>query len=330
MGSIWEPMLITTVKKEADRKHLTWPMIGQPKLDGYRSVNRGTGFQLSRQLKPIPNRHVQGMFGGPENFGLDGELIYGHYFDNDAYRNTNSALRLDGPEDIDYYIWDDFTYPNDPYYLRYERAGNRVADLQAKGRRAILLESVPFASYEGAIEISADWESQGAEGGVGKRRDGKYKEGRSTVREHYGLKFKSWEDQEGVITGFEELYSNQNEATLNERGKTTRTSHQENQVPMGTLGAIKFELAAEWPEREGKCGSGYTQKMRDWIWAHRQELIGAPFTFKFQRRGSFEKPRFPIFKRFPLIIQGAMHEQRSFPPLPPMRGAVSGIIGVGD
>lgn len=316
MGAIWEPMLITTVKKEEQRKLLTWPLHGEPKADGYRSVNRG-GPQLSRQLKPIPNRHVQGMFGGPENYGLDGELVYGPLFDPDAYRNTNSALRLDGPEEIDYYIWDDFTYPNDPHHLRYERAGNRVADLQAKGRRAILMESCAFENWDDAVAKAAEWEARGAEGGVGKRRDGLYKNGRSTVREHYGIKFKSWEDQEGLITGFEELYSNQNEATLNERGKTTRSGHQENQVPMDTLGAILFELAPEWPKRNGRCGSGFSDKMKAWIWAHRKELVGQPFTFKFQRSGSFERPRFPIFKRFPLKIQ---------------EKAVGGItlIGMGD
>lgn len=299
MGKLWEPLLATTVKKEKDWGKITWPLIGQKKFDGLRVVNR-EGPLLSRKLELIPNRHCQAMFGTPDLIGLDGELIHGAPNHPDVYRISNSAKKLEGPEDVDFYVWDDFTRPELGYFDRYEIAAERVERLRQRGVRVILVENFEFTSREQAIALSSEWEADGYEGGMGKNPKGRYKFGRSTASEHLIIKFKSWEDQEGKIIGFEELDSNQNEATTDARGKTKRSGHKENQVPMGTLGSLVFETHPEWAKREAKCGSGFTAAQRQEIWDNRDKYLGQVFTFKFQRAGSFERPRFPIFKRFRL------------------------------
>jgi DNA ligase-1 len=53
-----------------DATGLKFPLLASAKIDGVRALVKD-GKVLSRSLKPIPNRHVQEMFGSLE--GADGE-----------------------------------------------------------------------------------------------------------------------------------------------------------------------------------------------------------------------------------------------------------------
>ena len=76
---------------KTDGKGLSYPLLASPKLDGVRALIIN-GIVMSRSFKPIPNAHVQELFGRPEYNGLDGELIVGAPTDKDVYRNTTSGV----------------------------------------------------------------------------------------------------------------------------------------------------------------------------------------------------------------------------------------------
>ena len=78
------------------------------------------------------------------------------------------------------------------------------------------------------------------------------------------LKVKRFEDGEAGILAVEEQMHNGNEATTNELGRTQRSSHKENKVPMGTLGALvckDVETGIQF-----NIGTGFTDEVRQQLW----------------------------------------------------------------
>lgn len=255
------------------------------KLDGVRAIVIN-GVVLSRSLKPIPNKHVQSLFGHLEHY--DGELICGAPNAHDVYRKTNSAvMTIGGTPDVRFFVFDHIEEPDADYLTRYEmlEGGKGVTVLQQ-------------TSVFGDEQIKA-WEEvyldQGYEGVMLRKARGpnsKYKFGRATAKSCTLLKVKRFSDTEAVITGYEELHSNQNQATTDALGHTVRSNHQANMVPMGTLGA----LVCRTPEGvEFKIGSGYDAETRQYLWNNRFYLDGQFVKYKFFPCGVKEAPRFPIF-----------------------------------
>jgi len=98
--SQFKPMLAGT----ADLEKLRLPLLGSPKLDGIRAIVID-GVVVSRNLKPIPNRRIQAIFG--KNFlnGLDGELIVGDPTAKDAFRQTSSGvMSIEGDPDAMFHV----------------------------------------------------------------------------------------------------------------------------------------------------------------------------------------------------------------------------------
>ena len=129
-----------------------------------------------------------------------------------------------------------------------------------------------------------------------RRLSSPYKFGRSTLKEGYLLKVKKWEDSEARIVGYENLQTNLNEAVIDERGYTKRSSAKEGKVDTESLGALfvkDLQTGVEF-----KVGSGFTQDERERMWADQDNLIGKIITYKYFPVGVKDKPRFPIFKGF--------------------------------
>src|SRR5690606_34176502 len=76
---------------KADLDKIRFPVLASPKIDGVRAVVLG-GVVLSRNMKPIPNRHVQSLFGNKVFGDLDGELVVGKPNDPDVFRKTTSGV----------------------------------------------------------------------------------------------------------------------------------------------------------------------------------------------------------------------------------------------
>ena len=91
---------------------------------------------------------------------------------------------------------------------------------------------------------------------------------------------------------------NTNKKTINSLGLSSRSSHKENLIGKDTLG--KFILkCSKWKEPFG-CGTGkgLTDKLRKEIWRNKNKYEGMVVTFKYQKYGSIDAPRMPIFLRF--------------------------------
>lgn len=284
-----KPMLAVEAPKE-----LKFPLYASPKLDGVRCLVQA-GRVLSRTLKPIPNLFVQSSLSFSFFNGLDGELVVGSPFDKDVYRRTNSGvMSQDGEPDFTFYVFDYYTYPDIPYKRRLETLNEWSRD--NKFVRAVLLEQRLIENENDLLDYERKMLEIGYEGLILRNPNGIYKYGRSTAREGYLLKLKRFTDGEAKIVGFEELMHNGNEAEIDELGHTKRSSHQENLVAMGTLGALNVEDCATGVAF--KIGTGYTAQHRKHIWQNRSNLIGSIVKYKHFEIGVKDAPRFPVWLGF--------------------------------
>ena len=269
---------------EANLKALKFPVLASPKLDGVRALVRD-GVVLSRSLKPIPNRHVQMMFGRPELEGFDGELILGDPTHPEAYRRTVSAIMsIEGAPDVDFHVFDrwDRDYPYNEVALSYGLT--------------IPVCSTPIHNMEELEEYEVALLDKGYEGVMLRDPQSPYKFGRSTAKEGYLLKLKRFADSEAEIIGFEELMHNHNEATLNETGHHERSTKQDGLLPADTLGALIVRDIHSGVEF--KIGTGFTAAERQKFWNLMAPIRGALVKYRYFPTGSKEKPRFPSFQGF--------------------------------
>ena len=288
----FKPMLAVAIE---DISTLKFPMYASVKLDGIRCIVKD-GVCLSRSLKPIPNKFVQERFGKPEYEGFDGELILGNPSDADVYRKTNSAvMSIDGTPDVILYVFDDVSLPPEtPYADRVKHLEYRLTTFADKTVQLVYPYGVD--NIEDLIEYENLVLEQGYEGLMLRTIDGKYKYGRSTLKEGYLLKLKRFSDSEAIIVGFEELMHNDNIATVNELGNTSRSSCKDNLVPAGTLGALIVQDCET--KIMFKIGTGFDAFTRSEIWDNREKYKNAIVKYKHFEVGVKVAPRFPVFLGF--------------------------------
>lgn len=286
MTKQFKPMLAA----EADLNKLKFPLIASPKLDGVRALIKG-GVVLSRSLKPIPNKHVQMLFGRPELEGLDGELIVGSPTDKDCFNNTSGAIRREsGDPDVRFFVFDkwDRTGPYD----------ESVGDINkaATGFRVVHLQRKVIFSIEELKAYEEECLEAGFEGIILRDPQSPYKFGRSTAKEGYLLKVKRFADSEARVLDVEELMHNNNPATCNECGHTERSSHKANLVPAGTMGRLRVEDIHTG--QRFYIGTGFTAEQRVWWWdnyQYRASNLGLIVKYKFFPVGVKELPRHPVY-----------------------------------
>lgn len=275
--------------KEVDWDLLTYDHLWlSPKLDGIRAIVRD-GVVMSRNLKPIPNAHVQKMFGHLEHY--DGELIVGDPTSKTVYHDTYSGvMSSDGEPNVRFFAFDHIEEPDADYETRYEKL--------VESDVVVVLCQHMVCSRDEIHALEERYLEEGYEGVMLRKARGpnsKYKFGRATARSCTLLKCKRFTDSEAMIIGFEELMKNGNEATTDALGHTVRSSHQENLIPMGTLGA----LVCRTPEGvEFRIGTGFDQKTRQYIWNNKEYLDRQMVRFKSFKIGEKDAPRFPVYLGF--------------------------------
>ena len=286
MSKKFRPLLAVACE---DLTKVNYPVILSEKLDGIRmSVHNGVC--MSRSMKPIPSSAVQVKFGKPEYEGYDGEIIYGDKNAKDVFnKSTRACMSHEFPEEFDidnlhFYVFD--VIGEEPYCIRYEMI---EPDTKNNVHR---LWSIYVNSPEEVAKYESEFLQDGAEGVILRSPTGKYKQGRSTLKEGYLLKVKRFTDEEATVVGFEEKMHNANEATTGELGQTKRSSHQENMIPCNTLGALVVS-SEKWGEF--KIGTGFDDELRQEIWDNRESVLGKLVKFKYFEAGVKDKPRFPVF-----------------------------------
>lgn len=277
---------------------LTFPVYASPKIDGIRAVVKEE-MLLSRTLKPIPNAYVQEMLGVSYLSGLDGELTVGPANAKNVMQTTMSAVMTqEGEPDFTWWVFDYWNDPYIPFSTRWEKMARAfTSEFEAAFPRVKLLTQTYIMNREQLMLYEDATVQQGFEGIIIRSPHGPYKYGRSTAKEGTLLKLKRWSDSEAVVTGFKEKMHNGNEARVDERGYTKRSSHQENLVPMNTLGALVVRDVTT--QIEFDLGTGFDDVTRKKVWDLRSSYVGQLVTYKhFDLCGVKEAPRFPTFKSF--------------------------------
>lgn len=275
---------------------LEFPVYASAKLDGIRVIIID-GVVMSRALKPIPNQHVQELFGKSKYNFLDGELIVGDVVSDKVFNTTTSGvMSYHGQPDVKFYVFDRYDNKSGkPYSERWAGVKSEFSsDAAIRLVEQKLVTNIDELNSFEDVCIRA-----GYEGVMIRSLSGVYKNGRSTVREGYLLKLKRFEDDEAQLVGMEELLTNGNEATLNNVGHMERSQRKSGMRLAGKLGA----LIVVHPEYgQFKIGTGFDDEQRVDLWNQylkdKSAFSGVLVKFRFQLSGMKDKPRFPVFIGF--------------------------------
>lgn len=265
-------------------------ILASPKLDGIRALVVN-GKLVSRTFKPIPNAHIRNTLSIPELEGLDGELTVGTTFQD----SSSGVMSRDGAPDFTYWVFDhvadDLT---ELFYKRLARA-KAIAD-NYRHLNVRFVEHTMVAGIESLTTYEADAVANGYEGVMVRKAGSPYKCGRSSAKEGYLGKIKRFEDGEAEITGFYEMFHNQNPEDKDAFGRTKRSTRAEGMVPADLLGGFIVRDLKDGVNFE--VSTGLTQAQRKDYWAQRQSLIGTILKYKHQPAGRLDKPRLPVFLGF--------------------------------
>jgi DNA ligase-1 len=288
----FKPMLAV----DHDPAKLNFPIYASPKLDGIRGCVKD-GRLLSRSLKPIPNKHVAAVLSQPIFEGLDGELIVGQANDPGLMQAcTSFFMSHDKVQPFSYYVFD-LHDDERGYDVRYQALIERVnTSLPIPGANVAVVNQTLIHDLDELDRYESMMLMQGYEGVILRKKDGLYKNGRSTVKEGLLLKVKRFTDSEAVVIGFAEQMENTNEKQTNELGRSKRSSHQAGLVGKGTLGALMVRDLATGVEFS--IGTGLNDGVREHIWANRDSHEGRIVKYKSFPVGVKDAPRHPVFLSF--------------------------------
>ena len=282
-----KPMLAA----KADLSKVAFPVLVSPKLDGIRCLIVN-GKAVTRSLKPIPNDFIRTWLEANCPEGMDGELMLQD--PTRPFREVTSAvMRKSGCPDFVFKVFD--LIREDLGFAR--RFGLLCSAVATIGSEKVAV--VPHEQADSERELRGFLSSfleEGFEGLMVRSLDGPYKYGRSGVREGYLLKVKLFVDEEAEVIGFTEKMHNANEPKKDNLGRTERSSHRENMIPLGTLGA----LVCRFPDGTTfNVGTGFDDHTRGLLWATKESLIGQLAKVKYQPdpggRQPGQAPRFPVW-----------------------------------
>ena len=260
------------------------------KLDGIRCIVFG-GVAYSRSLKRIPNLSIQAyvQHHAEAMEGMDGELIVGDKNAPDVFnQSTSGVMRIEGEPDFTFWVCDRW-HPTGTWLERYARLVNH----SCLPKRVKLLEHFPAEDEAMIYGFEAGMLAQGAEGIMLRDADAKYKCGRSGTKNPELQKVKRFVDNEFEIIGWEPKYTNTNAATVNELGRTARSTAKDGMVALDTMGSLILRTSKG---DTFSCGSGMTDAIREDLWERRETLMGQLAKVKYFDVGTgYKTPRFPIF-----------------------------------
>jgi DNA ligase-1 len=259
---------------------LDYPLYGSYKLDGIRCLAI-KGKAYSRTMKLIPNLFIQAYFAEHNLDGLDGELMITGGFN----KVSSGVMSVHGEPNFTYHVFDTTTIPDAFYSSRIDVLSKLFETSLSASARVVQHVNVRLYSYADVDDFYNRAVKAGYEGLILRHPDGKYKFGRSTLRQQWMLKLKPSEDTEGTIIAIEELMHNAD----------TSSKRQENMYGGDTLGAFVVQLANGVKFSIG-TGKGLDNAERKRLWNIRHTLIGEQITFTFAEYTEYGVPRFPSYK----------------------------------
>jgi DNA ligase 1 len=288
-----KPMLATDLVNFDD---LRLPVLASPKLDGIRALITD-GVVMSRKLIPIPNKHVQKLFGARTLEGLDGELIVGNPTNKTAYNDTmKGVMTIEGAPDVKFHVFDHFHHASRNYSYRYDIVKNLVAKLKHPAIK--LVEHKYVESLKDLKKLEAALVELGYEGLMTRDLGGVYKFGRSTAKQQWLVKVKRWEDSDAVIIGYTEAETNVNAAERDALGHKKRSSKQAGKIKNGSLGSLLVKDLATKVEFPIGMFEGLTAGDRRKLFDMGHGLIGKLIKYKHLPHGAKNVPRSAVFMSF--------------------------------
>lgn len=301
-----------------------WPYIVSPKVDGIRCVINNEGDAVTRTLKAIPNKFIRERIKYLHRYApdaiayLDGEILSGTATQlteaNIIQKTVSDVMSHAGEPEVTFWYFDRFADPKSSYYDRLKHledittpALDRMQEhFKYDPHNKVHFKALPYYIANNLEELDYYEElfvTQGFEGLMFRNPTRPYHFNRSSVapRSQHLCKLVRWEDAEAIITGTIELEHNDNEAFIDERGYTKRSSAKAGKRPGGTLGKF-VATVINGPFRDAVIhigtGKGLTASLRQQLWDQRESLPGKIVTFKWRPYGALEANRFPIFKSF--------------------------------
>jgi DNA ligase-1 len=285
-----------------DLSQIRLPAYAFRKIDGFRCVLAHR--PLTSRLSPFPNIHFDKELSDLPLLGnmLDSEATVGDKRGKGVLGRTSSGLTSkDGKPDFHLWCFDTPSYAEREFDERLDITEQLIEKLghpRVHFLRPKLIHNL--ADLQAYVDKSL---KLGYEGIITRSRDGRYKFGKSTLREQGMLKVKPFDTFEAVITGYFEEMENTNEARREATGKLKRSSSKEGKVPKGSLGGFIGNLV----DSKGKVipnkapvrvGGGFTARQRKDFWAIRDELVasGSVMRCSKQLMGEKDSPRHPNFE----------------------------------
>lgn len=278
-----------------DLSQVQFPVYAGPKVDGFRCWlgDRPLTSRMGPYRNPFVNSELSGLLSGDQP--LDGELVVGDKRGTNVLSRTSSGLTNGkGKPDITLWVFDAPDLVT-PYEDRYPRARQMVGELGHP--RVKMLKHHLFLDLASLEAYASRCLARRYEGIMLRSPTGLFKEGKSTIRQQWLLKFKPFEDAEGRVVGYFEEMENTNEAKREEAtGKLKRSSAKAGKKGKGTLGGLILEDCVT--KKEVRVGGGFTKLQRERLWEIRETLHGKLVRYKKQKVGEKDKPRHPNFVEF--------------------------------
>lgn len=258
---------------------IKWPKWGSPKLDGIRCyLKRGV---LSRNDKPIPNKHIHDkLLQFASKYPFDGEIMVPEAADFNAVQSA--VMSTHGSPKFTFNVFDYLYNPKLSATRRIEEYTRLVHELD--NPMFVAVEQRLLNNGKEMLAYMDECVAKGYEGLILKAPHGEYKFGRSTLKQQVMLKYKYFQDDEGIIVDVYELMHNAD----------TSCKKLENMQPGNTLGGFVVSWQGHIFNVGG--GEGMSAELRKHYWNIRKSLIGKKLTFKYQGVSANGIPRFPTYK----------------------------------
>lgn len=252
---------------------LQFPCLATPKIDGIRAIIRNSSV-VSRTLKPIRNDCMRLLLAELLPDGSDGEIQAGDTF-QDCTSEVMTAHSLEAYKKPFTFYWFDMYDAAKSYTERVEAMKAHINShpdvLRHPQAHIVPLFPIVMNNEKDVLAYQDEALRAGHEGVMLRSPGGKYKQGRSTIREGILLKLKKFKDAEAAVVGITESKRKNELGSLNVMSKD----------------GVRFGV-----------GTGFTAEMRKDLWARRDTLVGLMVKFKYFEIGTKDAPRFPVFVGF--------------------------------
>lgn len=293
------PMLAATIETPDDLDNIQYPVYVSPKLDGLRCPLDDRGHPFTRKGEEWQNPEVAKLFAtmGKKWANLDGEVGIGDPTKEEFFTDTG-WFRQKYPEPA----------PGVVTFFAFDRVGegnyderwwkNKVAEVSSG---PLQLKWVPQHLCHNKAEVLF-WEAKYVDlkyEGICIRsalKHAPYKHGRASMISGELYKYKRFEEDEMVVTGFIEGETNNNPKERDALGHAKRSSAKAGKVPNGRVGKI-VGICPRFAEPV-VLGTfkGLSHADLQYMLEHPDEFIGRTATFWHQKGTTYVKPRIASFK----------------------------------